>query len=545
MKAQKSMKRFASLLLALVMVFAMSGTALASETKPLAHSGGDDGITGSITIDGYAGEEYSIYQIFDMTYADDYSAYSYTVVSPWETFLTNNYSDYFTLVTVDGIIYLDPSSKIFDDDAGGLDMAAFARAALTWAQENSISPTAGPTAATANAGAEPDPDTGMTEGSVTFSNLNLGYYLVSSSVGTLCSLDSTTPDVTINDKNTTPVIHKYLADSTDGESFDSDNDGVDDRQEDDADNHDTIRYELIIDNVDHVKELVVHDYMDEEQLAIGTIQIESIYLYKSADDTTGTDISSSCTYTTDTCGGEKCGFDGCTFEIDIPTEILSADDVTSTAFIKIVYNIQLTEELEDFEDDLDKIANHAVLTFGASGVGVPDEVDTYSYGFKIYKYTGDLENEEDTALANAEFILQNESGQYAKFTLDNDSGIYLFDSWVNTQSEGTTLVSDAEGIIHMDGLNEGTYTVTETKAPDGYNMLKDSITVTITPDENRFDSFTVNGSYDHQVNIENNQGSILPGTGGIGTTIFYVVGAILVIGAAVLLITRRRMNRQS
>ncbi len=545
---KKRWMKFTSMLMAIVMVLSMSLTAFAA-TSPTT--------TGSITIDGYAGEEYTIYQILDLTYAEGVdesgdktiTSYSYTVCEDWVSFLTETYSDYFTLIEVDDVYYVDPDSKIFEEKDDSDFLSAFAKAAIAYAEENKIE---GQTeTAVAKEGATADPDTGMTEGTATFSGLPLGFYVVSSTVGTVCSLDSTQPDVEIEDKNNVPVVHKYLADTNYNEGFDSDNDGADDRKEDDADNGDTMTYELIIDNVAHVKNLVVHDYLDPEQLDQTTLKITNIILYSSSEDTTGTDISNDCTYTESTCGGTNCGLTGCSFEIDIPEAILDDNSLTSTAYVKIVYTISLTETLENFENDVDEIDNYVNITFAASAVGIPDEVETYSYGFQIYKYTGDLPEEgqetgTDEALAGAKFVLSKSSGEdtvYAKFTQDSESGIYLFESWVESIDEATEMVSDEKGIIHMDGLHDGTFYLTETEAPDGYNRLTGSVTVNIVVDETRFDTFTVNGSSDHQVNIQNNQGSILPGTGGIGTTIFYVIGTILVLGAAALMLAKWRMGK--
>ena len=93
----------------------------------------------------------------------------------------------------------------------------------------------------------------------------------------------------------------------------------------------------------------------------------------------------------------------------------------------------------------------------------------------------------------------------------------------------------------MAGLDSGTYKLREVKAPDGYNKLKDDKEFTISREENATDSSM---SYNKlTVEVENNSGTILPSTGGMGTTIFYVLGGILAVGAAVLLVTKKRMER--
>ena len=110
------------------------------------------------------------------------------------------------------------------------------------------------------------------------------------------------------------------------------------------------------------------------------------------------------------------------------------------------------------------------------------------------------------------------------------------------------LAVDENGLVRFDGLGAGTYTIKETVTPGGYNTVADqTVTITFTEDGTPKWSFSGNGAYDqgegiYKIEIENNKGTQLPETGGIGTTIFYIVGAILVIGAGILLVTRRRMN---
>ena len=134
-----------------------------------------------------------------------------------------------------------------------------------------------------------------------------------------------------------------------------------------------------------------------------------------------------------------------------------------------------------------------------------------------------------------------------------------------------TVVSGADGIIKLDGVKEGTYTIKETKAPDGYNLLMDTTTIVIDWDNvhtaNSYTSptdaqkQTAKGGFSigdgttqgvtldgngakYSITIENNKGTELPSTGGMGTTIIYIVGIIIIAGAAVTLVVRRRANAQ-
>ena len=131
---------------------------------------------------------------------------------------------------------------------------------------------------------------------------------------------------------------------------------------------------------------------------------------------------------------------------------------------------------------------------------------------------------------------------------------YATESVQETKDVAFQVVTGSDGIIKLTGLKEGTYTFTEIQAPDGYNLLENPITVTISSNIDRTDKTaafawsatnaqeTETGSGKFTFTVENGQGNTLPSTGGMGTTILYVGGSILVILAAVLLITKRRMS---
>ena len=186
-------------------------------------------------------------------------------------------------------------------------------------------------------------------------------------------------------------------------------------------------------------------------------------------------------------------------------------------------------------------------------------VYVYDFDIVIDKYTGD-ETTGDR-LEGAKFVLLN--SDKTKYYYYNETTKKV--EW-NALAEGETLedvlatgykgstkitevTTDANGAARFKGLDTGTYYLHETKAPAGYNLLKDDATVTITATYN--DDGTIasssatssnNGQYQQVSKIENKAGTLLPSTGGMGTTIFYVLGSILVVGAVVLLVTKKRMS---
>ena len=109
--------------------------------------------------------------------------------------------------------------------------------------------------------------------------------------------------------------------------------------------------------------------------------------------------------------------------------------------------------------------------------------------------------------------------------------------FVDSSGEESVTTTDT-GEFTIKGLDAGTYYLTETKQPAGYNLLSVPVKITIAADG----KITVGDGKDAVTKVENKSGSLLPSTGGMGTTLFYIFGAILVIGSGVVLITKKRMK---
>ena len=189
-----------------------------------------------------------------------------------------------------------------------------------------------------------------------------------------------------------------------------------------------------------------------------------------------------------------------------------------------------------------------------------DEVLVFTYELDVTKVDG---QDNTKKLAGAEFVLLNSERNKVAKVADGK-----FVEWVDvpaavegkiTYPAGTTLTSDNDGKFAIAGLDAGNYYLRETKAPVGYNLLKDDIAVVIaatldkTENSPALTALTIqidNGSAANgnlamgvvSADVKNNSGATLPETGGIGTTIFYVVGGVLFVGAAVLLVVKRRMS---
>lgn len=175
--------------------------------------------------------------------------------------------------------------------------------------------------------------------------------------------------------------------------------------------------------------------------------------------------------------------------------------------------------------------NKTYLKYGVSSESTPSTTTTKTFGIPVFKYTGD-----STKLAGAEFILttvKNDESTALKFIQKNDK--YRFDT-----TGATKLVSLANGHIDIEGIKAGTYYLQETKAPKGYNLLKEPKTVEIAEDGSiKVDNISV-----ERVDVKNNSGTVLPDTGGAGTTMIYLIGGALVLGSGVVLATKRRVKNK-
>lgn len=476
----KHMKRFMALFAALALVLAMAVPAFAATGK------GTDN-NGAITVKGaIAGKDYKIYRIFDLeSFDSSKNAYSYKVNSDWSSFSA---SDYFTIEN--GYVKWTAA----DTEAAA---AGFAVAAKTYLDEN---PTIQPV----------DTKTATATG-VKFENLPLGYYLVVTNVGALCSLNTTAPSVEIREKNGVPTVDKKIVE---GSELVSDND---------ASIGDTVKYETTINVLDaEPTGYVLHDKMDNLELVEDSIAV------KIGDKTLskGTDYSVSTT-----------NEDGCTFEITFNASAnLKTNDV-----VKVTYSAKVAASaIIGGEGNLNKTyLKYGDKTSSESGT------KTFVWKFDIFKYT--MTGEQKTQLADAEFILYKQVESATKYAQFDNAG--RLTRWVDSEEAATVLKSKANANTVVSGLGSGTYYLKEIEAPKGYNKLADPITIEISSSKTAGENLTAtvkqnNTQTSGTIEVLNNAGTTLPGTGGIGTTIFYLIGGGLMVAAAVLLIAKKRMENK-
>lgn len=225
------------------------------------------------------------------------------------------------------------------------------------------------------------------------------------------------------------------------------------------------------------------------------------------------------------------------FTIDFSEAFLKRFEDKEYALI-VMYSATLTEEAVIGGTGN---TNETYLKYGVSSESNHSTTTTYTFGIPVFKYTN-----VNTPLAGAEFILSTDPNcvddtKNLKFT-KNTEGKYRYD-----KNGSTTLTSldkgRDKGRIDVEGLKAGTYYLKETKAPDGYNLLKKPVTITIDSEGKIY----VDGSGEvnnGDVRVQNNSGTLLPNTGGVGTTMIYLVGAVLVLGSGVVLATKRRVKNK-
>ena len=489
------MKKLFAVLVALTLVLSMGTIALAADdTTP----------TGSITITNAAKDaEYDFYRIFDLaSYDAEKNTYSYKLSQKWAD-AGFKADDYFK-TNENG--YVEWTA---DDTDNGAAVNAFVKDALAFAETKSLSP---------------DADAKATEdGALTIDTLPLGYYLIDTSLGTLCSITTTNPNAEITEKNAKPDIDKEVLEdrnNTWGEVNDSNIDQI-------------IEYKATITVGLGATNYVMHDTMEKgitfNYNPVADDKNDNDVVVKLDD---GTVVNSS-NYTV-----TVSPTDGHTFDVKFEDSFI--ESLAQGDKIEVYYYAYLNEDAKIAYDGGN--INEVYLTYGEEHTWETGKhyTSTYTWKIDVLKFAETDENPE-FPLAGAKFKLLDAEGNVLTFTKDGNT--YKIDA-AGTLNE---IETDATGKFEIIGLDEGEYKLRETKAPDGYNELANDIEVTVEStitDQSKYETtvtYTFTPAEDNVVKVENKTGTLLPETGGIGTTIFYIVGITLMFGAAIVLISKKRM----
>lgn len=480
----KLIKKISAMLFAFAMVFSM-GTNVKAEG------------TGKITINpANAGETYNVYKILTLqSYNEGKGLYSYVKNGDqWDGFIDSAKAEGYLTINDDGYV------EFVDAKKTPKDLREFAQKALAYAKEKKIPATQTVT-----------PVAGAT--TATIDKLDLGYYLVGSTVGALCSLDTTNPEVTVSDKNDAPTVEKKIAKDGHTDNLVPNNS---------ANIGEQVVYQTTINVKPGAKNYVLHDTMDSHLDFDGILQAHL---------SDGTNLTNG-DYVVQKGPADKCTFDISFTDVFYNKYRSKIDDGTIT---KIIFQYSAT--VKDDAVVKEEMKNTTHLTYGDNNTTTEDsETITKTFGIPVFKYT-----KNDQALAGAEFMLSTDpnctdGSKALKFTLNGDNK-YRFDS----TSTNKTLTSLDNGRIDIEGLKAGTYYLKETKAPDGYNLLKTIQKIEIGEDG----SIKLNDNdavITGDVKVKNNSGIELPSTGGMGTTLIYLAGIVLVVLSGYVLISKRRAS---
>ena len=500
----KIIKKIAAIMLSVMMVLGMCSVVGAEE------AGTSE--TGTITIDNaIVGQDYTIYKILTLeSYVSEKDAggneigsYSYKPAQGWDTFFGENGAGA-KYVTINENGYVTWNKGTAETEA-----AELAKEALKYATDSTNKLKFDPKD-TSNAHVDAE--------TVTFTGLPLGYYLVGSSAGALCSLDTTNPDATIREKNGVPSVDKVVKS------------GDDYKDNNTASIGDTVEFKTTIIAQPGAQNYVLHDKMDAVLKFDG---VDSIKINLKKNGETTESLVEKTNYTIKTSDLES--KNPCTFHIEFKQDF--CDTLKANDQIIITYSATLNESAV-IAGDGNK--NETWLKYGDSSETTHDETTTKTFEIPVFKYT--LKDNNETALKDAQFVLKKQgelSGMGLECVTPTPTGkegiVYRY-----KRSAGETIVTtDDSGKFTIQGLAPGTYELVEKEAPKGYNTLSGSVEITIN-DEGKVSYNTETDAT--WVKVENKTGSLLPSTGGMGTTLFYIFGAILVIGSGVVLITKKRMK---
>lgn len=515
------MKKVFAAAAAIATVFGLAATTVAT-----ANAADNATLTVSTTDAKFASKTVNAYKMFSATVSGDGTAVSYTLTGEWKPFFEDSAASGLTGVTSENVNDKanEYVSKLKNDD-----LVAFATKASNWAQTKANNITAGATA-TVSA------DASNGKYTATFAGLDYGYYVVavpgatlantSGQYATLVSVDRA--NVTADIKGDLPTVDKKVQVGSTGKDVT------------DAKIGDTLTFTLTS-TIPDMSAYDTYTFNFKDTLSQGLTfgQVTSVTVEGETNPlTVGTDY----TVTTPT------GSDN-TLTVAMK-DFKAKQQANAGKKITVTYTATLNENAVvggAGNTNSAKIQYSNNPSTNETGESEPSKVRVFTYGFTVDKYTGDEYTDAATRLAGAEFTLAPKDGTAISFVQVNagnatTNAVYRVAKAGETATT-TTITTPANGKVDFQGLKNGEYTLTETKAPAGYNKLASAIgvrvdgqndgtdttnaTVTITYDNNNgsdYDQTASNGV----IPVHNKSGVTLPGTGGMGTIAFTVIGVLVI-----------------
>ena len=514
------MKRVFAAAAAIATVFGLAATTVAT-----ANAADNATLTVSTTDAKFAGKTVNAYKMFSATVSGDGKAVSYTLTDEWKPFFKDS-------VGLTGVTDENVNDKANDYVSKLKDSAltAFAAKASNWAQNTANSITADATATVSKIAA--------TDGkyTATFTDLDYGYYVVavpgatlanaSGQYATLVSVDST--NVNTNIKGDLPTVDKKVQVGGTG------------KDATDAKIGDTLTFTLTS-TIPDMSAYDTYTFNFKDTLSQGLTfgQVTSVTVEGVTDPLT---VNTDYTVTTPTVSDN-------TLTVAMK-DFKAKQQANAGKKITVTYTATLNEKAV-----VGGVGNTNSATIqysndpssGGTGESEPSKVRVFTYGFTVDKYTGDKYDDDATRLAGAEFTLAPKNGDAMSF-VQVDAGsatanaVYRV-AKADEAGATTTITTPANGKVVFRGLENGEYTLTETKAPAGYNKLASAIgvkvdgkndgtdttdaTVAITYNNDNGNSYNQTAS-NGVIPVQNKSGATLPGTGGMGTIAFTVIGVLVI-----------------
>ena len=520
------MKKVFAAAAAIATVFGLAATTVAT-----ANAADNATLTVSTADAKFAGKTVNAYKMFSATVSGDGTAVSYTLTDEWKPFFEDSAASGLTGATNENV---NDKANDYVSKLQGEDLVAFATKASNWAQTKANNIAAGATTQVSD---------DATDGkyTATFTGLDYGYYVVavpgatlantSGQYATLVSVDST--NVNANIKGSLPTVDKKV--QVNGNGADTA----------DAKIGDTLTFTLTS-TIPDMSAYDTYTFNFKDTLSKGltygditSVTVEGVDapLVKDTDYTVTTTPAAA----------------GNTLLTVGMTDFKNKQQTNAGKKITVTYTATLNENAVvggagNVNSATIQYSNDPSST--GTGESEPDKVRVFTYGFTVDKYTGDNYNDAATRLAGAEFTLTAKGDTSAiKFVQVNagsatEDAVYRVAKAGETAGTTTTITTPANGKVVFQGLKNGEYTLTETKAPAGYNKLASAIGVKVNGSNDGTDTTnaTVNITYNNDNNdttydqtasngvipVQNKSGAILPGTGGMGTIAFTVIGVLVI-----------------
>lgn len=516
------MKKVFAAAAAIATVFGLAATTVATANA----AGGNATLTVSTKDAKFAGKTVNAYKMFSATVSSDGGAVSHTLNDAWKPFFKNSVG----LTDVTDTNVNDKANEYVSKLTGKeKDLTAFAAKASNWAQTKTNNITADATATVSKNAA--------TDGkyTATFTGLDYGYYVVAVPGATLADakgqyaalvrVHSTTVGVDI--KGDLPTVDKKVQVNGTGQNAT------------DAKIGDTLTFTLTS-TIPDMSAYSTYTFNFKDTLSKG-LTFEQVKSVKVEDKTLP--VNTDYTVTPPTAPNN-------TLTVAM-NDFKAKQQANAGKKITVTYTATLNK---DAVVGGAGNVNSATIQYSnnpstnGTGDSEPSKVRVFTYGFTVDKYTGDQYTDAATRLAGAKFTLAPKNGEPMSFVQVNaGSGTAKAEYRVANAGETgatTTIITPANGKVEFRGLKNGEYTLTETEAPAGYNKLASVIGVKVNGQNDGTDTThaTVTITYNNDNNgsnydqtasngvipVRNKSGVTLPGTGGMGTIAFTVIGVLVI-----------------